>query len=755
MLKESIRIDLFKILNKLLMKRILLTLFSLFFTLMSFAQIEFITTWKTDNPGTSNSTSITIPTFAGETYNYDVDWNNDGNYDLVDVGYSGNVTHDFGTPGTYTIRIRGAFPRIYFNFSGDREKILSVNQWGNISWSSMENAFFGCSNLEVFAADSPNLSNATSLRRMFSNCSSFNQDIGNWNVSSITDFSSFLGAATSFNQDIGNWNVINGTNFAGMFFEAIAFNQDISNWNTINATNMSNMFNSATSFDQNLGSWNVQNVQSFNLMFNMAGLSAINYDALLVGWDAQNLQPGLAFDAGNSKYCSVSAQNARANMITSDGWTIIDGGLDCSDLFITTWQTTLPGATNNSSITIPTFSGETYNYDIDWENDGVFDDFNVTGTITHNYGTPGIYSVAIRGLFPRLWHASGGGDNRKLISVDQWGTNQWTSMETAFNRCENMVVNALDVPDLSNVNSMRSMFRNAFLMNQSINNWDTSNITDMSLMFDSASNFNQDLNNWNTSNVTNMNQMFGNASDFNGDISTWDTSSVTNMSFMFFQATSFNQDLNSWDTSSVVNMSNMFSLAINFNGNITGWDTSSVTGSGMGGMFFGATSFDQNLASWNVEGVNDLDFMFDGVTLSSANYDALLIGWNQQSLQSNVIFNAGNSQYCSTGAEAARNTIISTNNWTITDGGACASLSNENFELYGISVYPNPTKNKVYINGLSESTTISIHDISGKLLDKVSNFRSGAVDIGKFSTGFYMLRLINSKGSKSLSIIVD
>ena len=73
---------------------------------------DFVTTWKTDNAGSSNSTSITIPTQGGG-YNYSVDWNNDG---IVDqTGINGGVTHDFGTPGTYTIRISGVFPRISFN----------------------------------------------------------------------------------------------------------------------------------------------------------------------------------------------------------------------------------------------------------------------------------------------------------------------------------------------------------------------------------------------------------------------------------------------------------------------------------------------------------------------------------------------------------------------------------------------------------------------------------------------------------------
>ncbi len=95
-------------------------------TTASYAQQPFITTWKTNNAGTSSITSITIPT-TGIGYNYEVDWNNDGTYDQS--GIAGDVTHDFGAAGSYTIRIRGAFPRIYFNNGCDREKLLDVGQW--------------------------------------------------------------------------------------------------------------------------------------------------------------------------------------------------------------------------------------------------------------------------------------------------------------------------------------------------------------------------------------------------------------------------------------------------------------------------------------------------------------------------------------------------------------------------------------------------------------------------------------------------
>ena len=111
----------------------------LFCTHFGFAQ--FITTRKTDNNGNSNSDQITIPTFNAETYNYDVDWG-DGN---SDTGITGDATHTYAAVGTYTVTITGTFPRIYFNNSGDKEKLLTIENWGSQSWASIVNAFYGCS----------------------------------------------------------------------------------------------------------------------------------------------------------------------------------------------------------------------------------------------------------------------------------------------------------------------------------------------------------------------------------------------------------------------------------------------------------------------------------------------------------------------------------------------------------------------------------------------------------------------------------
>ena len=60
--------------------------------------------------------------------------------------------------------------------------------------------------------------------------------------------------------------------------------------------------------------------------------------------------------------------------------------------------------------------------------------------------------------------------------------------------------------------------------------------------------------------------------------------------------------------------------------------------------------------------------MFYRVTLSTPNYDNLLLSWSQLTLQTGVWFDAGNSKY-SNAAKDARQVIITNFSWTIIDGG--------------------------------------------------------------------------------------
>lgn len=147
---------------------------------------------------------------------------------------------------------------------------------------------------------------------------------------------------------------------------------------------------------------------------------------------------------------------------------------------------------------------------------------------------------------------------------------------------------------------------------------------------------------------------------------------------MFYKAASANPDTSGWDTTSVVGMSGMFYNATSANPDTSGWDTSAVTD--MVEMFRNAFSFDQDLGSWNVSSLEYAARMFDGVTLSTTNYESLLIDWNAQSLQPGVTFSGGNSKYCSAEAAAARANMIASDFWAITDGGRPCLIFSDGFE---------------------------------------------------------------------------
>ena len=149
--------------------------------------------------------------------------------------------------------------RIYFNNAGDKDKIQSVVQWGTNAWTSMENAFSGCSNLQISATDAPNLSNATNLSLMFSDATSINAPLNHWDVSTIIDMS-------------------------GMFSRAYAFNQPLDEWEVSEVTRMAGMFNGATSLNQSLATWDVSNVTDMTNMLDNTALSTENYSDTLETW---------------------------------------------------------------------------------------------------------------------------------------------------------------------------------------------------------------------------------------------------------------------------------------------------------------------------------------------------------------------------------------------------------------------------------------------------------------------------------------
>lgn len=939
----------------------------------------FVTTWEATRDG--SSITIATNTDNGEVYNYTIDW---GDGSAPETNQQGDAQHNYASKGTYTVSITGDFPRM----GGANGFLLSIEQWGNIAWTSFEEAFRNARNMQINATDAPDLTGVTSMASMFDGCTalnadinhwdvsgvtdmtamfrraaafnqsltgwdvsnvtnmtsmfdqalafngdisnwqvgsvtdmssmftsaaafngdisqwdvsnlttmfsmfrfatafnidisqwqvgnvtslkwtfvsaeSFNQNIGSWDVSKVTDMSGTFNKATSFNQDISGWNVSGVTDMSSMFNEATAFNQDISTWQTGNVTSLSSTFmkaevfnqdisgwdisavtslssafSDAEAFDQNLGNWDITAVTNMNSMMNNVGLSVANYDATLVGWADQDITNSVSITVSGLKYCTagemarevlidkgwiffgdeanetcfpivvdatkdsdtqitvefsenvmsaggnptdfavtdeannnyvVNAQiddvagdakvvltvadmstavgdltvtytnnneeivgvvngpvdstirgividitapvmvsgvrdsNSQITILFSDpvitnegnpgdfmvvdeasnaypvlaqvddvandirivltvsdltmaigsltitytnnndeisntlgsimvtdatGIQVLDetaplmssavkdsdtqltvsfnepvqtNGTNASDFsvtdgagnifavtgiadgtpqdteiiltvsnlsnavggvtvtyvnnndeiqdygnnplatdevgvfisilsnatdFVMTWEVTSDG----ESISIPTTdnNGEVYNYTIDWGDGNV--ETNKTGDADHSYAKAGKYMVSISGDFPRIYFEKFRQNNKKILSVEQWGNIAWTSFNHAFTSCLEMQVNATDAPDLSAVTDLTDMFSSCKVMNADISHWDVSTITTMQGLFAAASAFNQDLSNWDVSNVTNMFQTFAGTVSFDQSLAAWDITNVELMS---------------------------------------------------------------------------------------------------------------------------------------------------------------------------------------------------------------------------------
>jgi len=401
-------------------------------------------------------------------------------------------------------------------------------------------------------------------------------------------------------------------------------------------------------------------------MFEDSNLSVENLTAIYENWSQLNLQQNVSFSAGNIKY-NASGQAGRDILVNTYNWIIEDGGL-LETPFIIEIDSTESGVSNNNQFQ---FTGALGDYDVIAKQNGTqvatFNDLSGAETIT--LPSSGVYDLEV---FPKASNGfdrirfDDGGDKDKMLDIKQWGTIVWSTFNSAFYGCENMLTTATDVPNLSNVTSMRGMFRDASSANPDTSNWDVSSVTNMRYMFSYTSSANPDTTNWDVSNVTDMYAMFLDATSANPDTSNWDVSSVTNMRYMFQGASSANPNTTNWDVSNVTEMKAMFYSATSANPDTSNWDVSNVTD--MYAMFLDATSANPDTSNWDVSSVTDMSKMLENSNLSVENLTACYENWSQLNLQQNVSFSAGSTKYNSSG-QAGRDILINTYNWIITDGG--------------------------------------------------------------------------------------
>lgn len=413
---------------------------------------DFVTTWRTTNPGSSGNTQIRIPTY-GTGYNYTVDWGEsigvdedaDGIIDyykpVISYNVTGTITHSYQIPGTYTVRISGSFPRIYFNNSGDKEKILSIQQWGTGAWTSMKGAFYGASNLTT-TPSTANMSNVTDMSYAFAGASKFNASLNAWDTSNVTTMKSMFDGATSFNGDISSWDTSNVTDMSKMFRDAKAFNQNIGAWSNKRVTDMSEMFKNAISFNKSLNAWNTGNVLNMSEMFHGATV----FNGSIAYWNTEYVQTMFSM-----------FKDAIAFNQDLDDWDVRN---------VINLQKMFQNAT--------AFNGDVGPWD--------------TGEVTD---MSFLFNNAIS-------------FNQNL---DPWDVSKVLTMESMFDGAtvfDGNIGGNTGSWETTNVTNMKNLFRDAKAFNQNINGWDVDSVITMESMFDGAISFNRDLGNWEVIKVLNM-----------------------------------------------------------------------------------------------------------------------------------------------------------------------------------------------------------------------------------------------------------
>jgi surface protein len=342
--------------------------------------------------------------------------------------------------------------------------------------------------------------------------------------------------------------------------------------------------------------------------------------------------------------------------------------------FIMTAATTAPSET----FTIPCQNVGTFNAVVSW-GDGttsVITAYN-DADLVHTYASAGDHRIKISGTFPNITF-NNAGDRLKVKSVENLGVVGWQRLNSAFYGCDNMLSFVSGNTDTSSVTSMVEMFRDcSSLTSLDVSSFDTSSVTSMAIMFFGCSSLTSiDATSFNTSSVAAMNNMFESCSSLTSlDVTSFNTSNVTLMRQMF-EACSFltSLDVSSFDTSSVTSMIEMFRDCSSLTSlDVSSFDTSSVTS--MAIMFFGCSSLTDivGVEDFSIEALNitgGLNSFATGVTLPTARYDSLLVNWDAQNPFDGMSPNFGSSKYTAGGAAAtARANLISTDGWTITDGG--------------------------------------------------------------------------------------
>jgi len=150
------------------------------------------------------------------------------------------------------------------------------------------------------------------------------------------------------------------------------------------------------------------------------------------------------------------------------------------------------------------------------------------------------------------------------------------------------------------------------------------------------------------------------------DVSIVCTSKVGSMHGLLKNGNRFNQDISSWDVSHVRDMEYMFFDCYYFTGDLSKWDVSRVQN--MRYLFCDCFTFESDLSMWDVSNVTDMSYMFHNCHLFNSNisnWDTGDVTNMHQMFYKCFDFNQDLSGWNVYDVTDCNNFSFSTNNWTL------------------------------------------------------------------------------------------
>ena len=218
--------------------------------------------------------------------------------------------------------------------------------------------------------------------------------------------------------------------------------------------------------------------------------------------------------------------------------------------------------------------------------------------------------------------------------LSSWNTAKVTSITTMFYNCNSLrKVGKLDTWNTEKLTgSLANVFGYCYSLQYPLDltSWDVSRATSIANMFVYCYCLTSvgDLSGWNTVNITSFSNTFNGCHCINslGDLSRWNTSKVTTMESLFSACFLLKPIgyISGWDTSKVTTFYYLFNNCFFLQGvgDLTRWNTSAITTASR--CFYQAKLLRKRISTWNVSGVKDFSYMFNGI------YDEELdiSGWN-------------------------------------------------------------------------------------------------------------------------------